>query len=117
MMQWLLLGVLSNAPKQGFSMGEIAARLNITLPQVTALFTGLTKRRFVKLRTPRDDRRSRLALLTAKGEESLHKATQQIETSLKDVLPSDKRLAYASLLEHIIPGETESEMVNITMKN
>lgn len=102
MMQWLLLGVLAEAPKQGLSMSEVAAKLGITLPQVTALTTDLTERRLAKLKTQSKDRRSRHALLTAKGEELLHSATKQVDTSLEALFPEEKRQAYVELVKTFI---------------
>lgn len=116
MMQWLLLGVVGKAPKDGLSMSDIAARMGITMPQVTALLTDLTKRRLTKLKTQRRDRRSRHALLTSRGEEALKKAETAIESGVGELFSSDRRQAYAGMLEHIIPGETESVVVDVTLK-
>lgn len=116
MMQWLLLGVVGNAPKDGVSMSEIAEQMGITLPQVTALLSDLTKRRLTKLKTQRRDRRSRHALLTPKGEEVMASANDTIETGLAELFPSDRRQTYGGMLEYIIPGETESVIVDVTLK-
>lgn len=113
MMQWLLLGVVKAAPKQGINMSDIATGLGITLPQVTALLSDLTKRRLTKLKTQRKDRRSRHASLTSRGEEILDKAAIEIESKLDTVFPSEKRLQYVSMLESMIPGESESMILEV----
>jgi DNA-binding MarR family transcriptional regulator len=106
MMQWLLLGVVQTAPKQGLSMTDIAEGMGITLPQVTALLSDLSKRRLVKLKTQRKDRRSRHALLTAKGEDMLNAANQELEASLGLLFPGDIRVAYIDMLRRITKPET-----------
>lgn len=116
MMQWLLLGVVGRGPKDGLSMSDIAHEMGITLPQVTALLTDLTKRRLTKLKTQRRDRRSRHAQLTSKGEEVMKSAEAATESGLSELFPLDRRQAYASMLEYIIPGETESVVVNVTLQ-
>jgi hypothetical protein len=37
MMEWLLMGAVSSGPKDGMTMSAVAAALDVTLPQVTAL--------------------------------------------------------------------------------
>lgn len=115
MMQWLLLGIVGGGPKDGLSMSEIAEQMGITLPQVTALLSDLTKRRLTKLRTQRRDRRSRHALLSPKGEEELKKANDTLEKGLGDIFPAERRQSYGGMLEHIIPGETESVVIDVTL--
>ncbi len=116
MMQWLSLGIIAGGPKEGLSMGNIAEHMGITLPQVTALLHSLSKLRLIKLRTQRRDRRSRHALLTPKGEEALRKANSTLEVGLGDLFPGERRRAYVSMLEHIIPCETESVTIGVTLK-
>jgi DNA-binding MarR family transcriptional regulator len=109
MMQWLLLGVVKTAPKQGLSMTEIAENMDITLPQVTALLSDVSKRRLIKLKTQRKDRRSRHALLTVKGEDLLEAANNELEASLGLLFPGDIRVAYIDMLRRIIEPETVIE--------
>ncbi len=114
MMQWLMLGVVGAGPRDGLSMGSIAEQLGITLPQVTALLSALTKRRLTKLKSQRHDRRSRHALISPKGEEALKIASETIENRLGDLFPAGRRQSYMGMLEHIIPGETESVVIDVT---
>ncbi len=101
LMQWLLLGVVASGPKQGVSMSDIANTLGITLPQVTALMTELSKGRYVKLKTQKHDRRSRHALLTPKGDDLFHEAEKNIESALMELFPETERQAYAGALEKL----------------
>jgi DNA-binding MarR family transcriptional regulator len=82
-MEWLLLGVLSGGSREGLSISATAARLDVTLPQVTALIASLFKKRLVRLRTQKRDRRSRHAALTAKGENVLERTEEAIGEVLR----------------------------------
>jgi DNA-binding MarR family transcriptional regulator len=109
MMQWLLLGALSGS-KNGLSMSDIANRLGITLPQVTALLSNLDKRRIVKLRTQRRDRRSRHALLSAKGEALLSLIDAKLEEAAEVLFPNETRQPYADLLIRMYKENTENTL-------
>lgn len=82
MMEWLLMGIVAEGPEGGLSMSTIAQELDVTLPQVTALITNLTKKRLIKLKTQRRDRRSRHALLTAKGKVVLEQVNRTVENAM-----------------------------------
>lgn len=84
MMEWLLLGVLSGSSNEGMSMSSVAGKLDVTLPQVTALMTSLVKKKLVRLRTLKQDRRSRHAALTAKGEDVLGQVEDAATAALRD---------------------------------
>lgn len=106
MMQWLLLKTISGQ-KHGLSMSEIAGTLGITLPQVTALLTNLAERRIAKLKTQRRDRRSRHAVLNAKGEAVLESADKQLEEAADKLFPGGTRQDYASLLTRMLSESDE----------
>ena len=59
MMEWLALGVVAAGSKQGLSMSEIAAMLDVTLPQVTALVADLLELKLVKQKILASDHRGR----------------------------------------------------------
>lgn len=81
MMEWLLLGVLSRGSRDdGLSISAVARELDVTLPQVTALMTGLVKKKLVRLRTLKRDRRSRYAVLSAKGEDVLSQSEEAVSS-------------------------------------
>lgn len=78
MNEWLLLGVLGDAPKTGLSLSSVAEVLDVSQPQITALMTDMVTRRYVKQKVSKKDRRSRFVMLTARGDRLL----QQIEKSI-----------------------------------
>ncbi|MDZ7744871.1 MAG: MarR family transcriptional regulator [Candidatus Saccharibacteria bacterium] len=103
-MEWLVLSIISRSPKTGLSMSELAATLGVTLPQVTALMTGVVKKKYVRLKTQPRDRRSRHALLTSKGASVAENAKADIDAVLKDTLSeitADQEKAYLTVLEQI----------------
>lgn len=84
MMEWLLLGTVKNAPKDGLTMSAVASTLDVTLPQVTALSASLTRAKLLKQKVSSQDRRSRRLAVTPAGkslladvEADLAKALQQ----------------------------------------
>lgn len=83
LMEWLLLSVVQGGPKEGLSMSAVSRELDVTLPQVTALMTSVVKKKLIKLKTQRKDRRSRHALLTNKGEQTLANVENRVESALK----------------------------------
>lgn len=111
MMQWLLLGSISGA-KHGLSMGDIASVLGITLPQVTALLSNLVQRKIVRLKTQSRDRRSRHAVLTAKGDTLLAEVNEKLENSAELLFPNGTREVYAELLLKLSPATQEQSLVN-----
>lgn len=78
MMEWLALGVISNAPHEGFSMSQVARALDVTLPQVTALVTVLIKMKLIKQKVLATDRRGRQVIITSRGERMLIKLEDKI---------------------------------------
>jgi DNA-binding MarR family transcriptional regulator len=78
MMEWLLMEVVSGGPKEGMTMSAVAAALDVTLPQVTALTASLTKAKLLKQKVSRRDRRSRHLGCTPTG----HRLLQDIEKAV-----------------------------------
>ena len=62
-----MLGVIINGSSKNISMSAIANELNVTLPQITALVNGLLHQKMVKQRFSAKDRRTRLVIVTSKG--------------------------------------------------
>lgn len=84
MMEWLLMGIISEGPEDGISMSSIAQELDVTLPQVTALITNLNQKKIVRLKTQRRDRRSRHAFLTSRGSAILASLNEDITKAMKN---------------------------------
>lgn len=78
MMEWLLLGIVSQGSAKGVSMTHIATQLQVTLPQVTALVAKLTPLKLVKQKHSTADRRSRLVEITAKGKQVFAEASESL---------------------------------------
>lgn len=81
-MEWLLLSAIVESKSMKLSMTELAKILNVSLPQVTALVTGLLKDGLVEQHEATHDRRSRFVSATAKGKELI----TQIEVSMRNTL-------------------------------
>lgn len=104
LMEWLALGVVSNAPRDGFSMSQVAELLDVTLPQVTALISSLTKKRLIKQKILSTDRRGRQVVATPRGIRSLVK----IEKDVRDIMrkwsrdiPDSQLRSYILTLAHL----------------
>lgn len=81
-MEWLVMGVVSHAPKNGHSMSEIAGYLNVTLPQVTALVNTLTNKKLVSQKVSSSDRRGRQVTITVKGSRTLARLESLLRSAL-----------------------------------
>jgi len=118
MMEWLLLGVVCGGPKEGLSMTAIAKELDVTLPQVTALMTNITKQRLVKQKIQKHDRRSRHVSPTSLGKD----LCSQIEVSMKsamnnwlsEVSPEQMR-AYTVVIEMMAERKIEEAPLPLTV--
>lgn len=84
MMEWLALGVVAGGPKSGLSMTRVASVLDVTLPQVTALITGLVKLKLIKQRVLDTDRRGRQVIITLKGKRTLGKLEGDITRAMRE---------------------------------
>ncbi len=97
MMEWLALGVISNAPKEGYSMSQVARALDVTLPQVTALVTTLIKMKLVKQKVLVTDRRGRQVIVTPRGARVLTKLEERIAVVMRGwskAIPRDQLAIY-----------------------
>lgn len=84
MMEWLLLGVVSDGPKNGITLSHIAVELDVSQPQVTALMNRVLDQKLVRQRVHKTDRRSRTVVLTPRGMRTL----DAIETAAKEYTAS-----------------------------
>lgn len=109
MMEWLLLGVLSKSSRDGMSMSAIASELAVTLPQVTALMTSVVKKKLVRLRTLKQDRRSRHAALSAKGEDILGQVEEAVTNVMRnwpEEISSEQLAAYLETVKAMAYKDT-----------
>ncbi len=113
MMEWLLIGVVCNGPSEGMTMSAVAAALDVTLPQVTALTASLAKAKLLKQKVSRQDRRSRRLQGTAAGKRLIADTELAIKGAMKDWLldiPLEKLTVYfetVELLANRRPPEVE----------
>lgn len=104
MMEWLLLGAVSAGPKEGLTMSAVAAALDVTLPQVTALTAGLTKQKILKQKISRQDRRSRRLIATTAGKKLLTEIEQSVELAMRDWVadvPGEELKTYLKTVEFL----------------
>ncbi len=103
-MEWLALGAVSEGSKTGLSMSEIASKLSVTLPQVTALVTGLSDRKLTKQKVLASDHRSRQVSATLKGKRLLSKletaVSKDVRLLTKDI-PEDYLRSYKLVIQQL----------------
>jgi DNA-binding MarR family transcriptional regulator len=102
MMEWLLMGVVAGAPKEGMTMSAVAAALDVTLPQVTALTASLTKLKLLKQKISRQDRRSRRLGITAAGKKLLTDIEEEVNKAMLEWvadIPEDQLEVYLKTVE------------------
>lgn len=86
MMEWLLLATVDEAPTKGIAMSGVAGRLDVTLPQITALANELVQKKFVKQTVNAKDRRSRYLTITKSGNRTTQDVNVSVKTAMKDWL-------------------------------
>lgn len=98
MMEWLLIGVVRNGPKDGMTMTEVAVALDVTLPQVTALTANLIKQKLLKQKVSRQDRRSRSMTITKFGTKTFDAISADVDTVLTDWISSVSKERFSDYL-------------------
>jgi DNA-binding MarR family transcriptional regulator len=101
MMEWLLMEVVSGGPREGMTMSGVAAALDVTLPQVTALTASLTKVKLLKQKVSRRDRRSRHLVCTPVGQQLLHDVEADVNTAMTDWVADIPRPQLGAYMETI----------------
>ncbi|HTE58020.1 MAG TPA: MarR family transcriptional regulator [Verrucomicrobiae bacterium] len=102
MMEWLLMSVVCNGPKEGMTMSAVASALDVTLPQVTALTASLTKSKLVKQKVSRQDRRSRRLICAPSGKRLVEETESAINKAMKDWtadIPPEQLKIYLATVE------------------
>src|SRR5579883_1628019 len=64
MMEWLLLGIISEAPKNGLSVSQLAESANVSMPQITTLTGHLLRDGLIKQEAHAADKRARITLIS-----------------------------------------------------
>lgn len=78
--QYNVLRILRHAGEMGLSRVGIAERMVAREPDLTRILSGLTRLRAVQTRQSREDRRSRVSVITQRGLEIL----DQLETAVRE---------------------------------
>ncbi len=107
MMEWLLMATVCCSPKRGMTMSDVAAALNVTLPQVTALANNLVRSKFIKQKVNTSDKRSRYLSATVAGKRLIEKVEVAIDATLREWL---KDIPEAQLKEYISTVELIAEL-------
>lgn len=85
LMEWLLLMELVAAGSRGVGVSAVAGGLGVSLPQVTALVSGLQKKRLVRQKTGSADKRARQIFITQRGEDTAYETEQLLNKTFKKV--------------------------------
>lgn len=84
-MEWLLLETVALSG-DGMSKGEVAAVLNVSLPQITALTSGLVKMSLLSQQKGVADKRARRITLTQPGRQLIAGVEQDLRGAMRDWL-------------------------------
>jgi DNA-binding MarR family transcriptional regulator len=104
MMEWLLLVTVCNESKDGMTMTAVANKLDVTLPQITALMNQVTKSKLLKQKISEKDRRSRRLTCTRSGKNLVDKVEKSVKDGLDEWLaeiPKDSLASYLDTLQKI----------------
>jgi MarR family transcriptional regulator for hemolysin len=86
MMQWLLLATVAGGQGSGMRMTELAAALDVTMPQITALMNDLVELKLAKQKINSVDRRSRRLMATPTGKKLISQVESILDKALRDWL-------------------------------
>ncbi len=84
--EWLLLEIIAKGPRQGLTMSALGATLGVSRPQITALIENLLLKRLIRQKRSTEDGRSRTAVITERGKETLRRINSAIESSFDELL-------------------------------
>jgi DNA-binding MarR family transcriptional regulator len=104
MMEWLLLATVCYGPKEGMTMSAIADKLDVTLPQITALMNQIMETKLLKQKISAEDKRSRRLICTKAGKNLVEDIETSVRVSLKEWLkdlPEDTWNEYLKTLQTI----------------
>jgi DNA-binding MarR family transcriptional regulator len=104
-MDWLLLGIVCTSSGEGENMSSIAQKLDVTLPQVTALATKVINLGLINQRTLESDHRSHLLASTEKGRLLFQSLNGSIEKALADMfakIPSRRAIDYLETVKWLV---------------
>lgn len=110
MMEWLLLATVCAAPREGLTMSSVAAALDVTLPQITALANSLVRTKLLKQKVSIQDKRSRFLTSTITGKRLLARVEESINESMRkwlETIPRDQLINYMETVEKIAKLPTE----------
>ncbi len=102
MMEWLLLTTLSKYDKTGQTVTEVAEKLAVSLPQITALTQELIKKQLIEQHVERHDRRSRRLLITTKGKAVCDKGCEKVNSALEQISDAPQLHSYKQFLGHLL---------------
>lgn len=86
MMEWLLLGIISEAPESGLSVSQLADSANVSMPQITTLTGHLLRDGLIKQEAHAADKRARITIISDKGKEVIQALEDSLRITIKDWL-------------------------------
>lgn len=110
MMEWLLLATVCAGPREGLTMSSVAAALDVTLPQITALANSLVRTKLIKQKVSSQDKRSRFLMPTITGKRLLTRVDEAVDQSMRtwlETIPREQLINYMETVETIAKLPTE----------
>ncbi len=101
LMEWLMLSVVCNAPKEGLSMSTVARALDVTLPQVTALANKLLAQKYIEQIIQVHDRRARHVFPTASGKRVWQEVEKSLSKNIEQWLYVDAKLSRDDVEQYV----------------
>lgn len=101
--EWKLMGQLYD--HGDMKLAELADRLDVEAPLVTALIDKLEKKALVKRTQSRTDKRAKIITITSKGKELIEKSEPSVKLAMNDLLKGvshEQLVTYISVLQTIV---------------
>lgn len=101
LMEWLMLSVVCNGPKEGLSMSAVARELDVTLPQVTSLANKLLVQQQIEQKIQAHDRRARHVFPTARGKRTWQDVEKSLAQNIDRWLHVDAKLSQEDVQHYV----------------
>lgn len=101
LMEWLMLSVVCNAPREGLSMSAVAKELDVTLPQVTSLANKLLAQQLIEQKIQAHDRRARHVFPTPRGKRTWQDVEKSLSTNIERWFHDDAKLTREDMAHYV----------------
>lgn len=87
-MQWMIVGAILDAGKEGIRMSDLAKVIGVTIPYLTNTLYILEAKEYIQSKSNTQDKRSRIVYINPKKREQCHAIERDLREGLRKVIYS-----------------------------